>query len=81
MIISPYPLPIWAWHGGQLGLMECLRSTIFAFKRGIFFPLSLHSCNKDFPLLFLTALSPTEALGGAEAEGRKPTVKGERSPF
>lgn len=45
-----------------------------------FFPC-LHSCDKDFPLLFLTALSSTEASGGAKAEGRKPTVKGERSPF
>lgn len=46
-----------------------------------FFSLSFYSCDKDFPLLFLTALSSTEASGGAKAEGRKPTVKGERSPF
>lgn len=49
-------------------------------QRGLgFFSLSLCSC--DFPLLFLPALSSTEASGGAKPEGRKPTVKGKRSPF
>lgn len=80
MIISPYPLPIWAWHEGQRGLMECLRNTSFAFKGG-YFSLFLHSCEKDFLLLFLTALSSTEASGGETAEGREATVRGESCPF
>lgn len=81
MIISPYPLPIRAWHKRQLGLMECLRNTIFAFKGDRDFFPCLCSCDKGFPLLFLTALPSTETSGEAKAEGRKPTEKGERSFF
>lgn len=66
-------MPIWAWHGGTAQVNGMLEKHHPCIQKG-FFILSLHSCDKYFPILFLSVIN----RGFRWSKSRRKKTKSER---